>query len=129
MGKDKRSYKRIEIRKPAVVYSEDGYEAECNIKDISECGLAFEMPLNETNKKEFIVGDSIIIQFVDSFMFGREIEKALIHKKCLVCHITESEQSLTIGCYLEDHEFAHYVMHREVSEIYFRQPATSPTKP
>ncbi len=121
METDNRSYKRFKIHLPALVYAGSGYtEIECDIKDISEHGIAFEITLDKTNKEKFNVGDSIEFQLVDSFMFGREMETALICKKCVVRHITESEGSLIVGCSIEDPEFAHYVKHREVSELYFR---------
>ena len=121
MGTDTRSYKRFEIHIPALVYAGNGYkEIECDIKDISEHGIAFEITLDKANKEKFNVGDSIEFQLVDSFMFGREMETVLICKTCVVRHITETEGGLIIGCYLEDSEFAHYVKHKEVSELYIR---------
>jgi hypothetical protein len=121
MENDNRSYKRFEINIPALIYAGNGYtEVICDVKDVSEHGIAFEITLDKANKEKFKIGDSIEFQFVDSFMFGRKIETDLISKSCLVRHVTESEGNLIIGCFLEDSEFAHYVMHREVSELYAR---------
>ncbi len=44
MGTDNRSYKRFKIHIPTLVYDGNGYkEIECEVKDISEHGIAFEI--------------------------------------------------------------------------------------
>ena len=114
--KDKRLYGRENVELSALVFTDrDHQEVVCSVKNISEHGICFELPVTEENKSRFRKGDTIEFQFVDSFMFGSQLETDMILDKCIVRHITEKEGQLVIGCYLDDKKYEHYVVHKELS--------------
>ncbi len=85
------------------------------VQNISEKGLCLEIEVFEGYQKFFTRGTPIMIQFVDSFPFGSDIESDVEIIKCSIRHVKEEEGKIIIGCFVSSEEYGKYVQHRALS--------------
>ena len=121
MYNDKRSYPRISVSVPAILHeSRHNHEINCKVKNISEYGVAFEIPLDERFREDLGKGEPVHFQFIDTYKYGRSSETELLSANCIIRYIRVGEEFMTIGAYVAEDEFRQYALRREVMCTYDR---------
>ena len=99
---DRRMDDRVRIEQECNVYIE-GTEINCTLKDISEIGVAFELPFQKDtyNKLQSITGEDKL---------------TIINDSCTVARIVKKGDKIILGCRLNpNNQIKKYVKEKKVS--------------
>ncbi|MCR4591233.1 MAG: PilZ domain-containing protein [Lachnospiraceae bacterium] len=118
---NQRSYTRLETDFFANLYeSTENKEIPCKVRNISECGICFEIPKDAPYKNRLHKGDGLSFHFVDSFKMNDEMETDVMSEKSIIRHVTEKKDGSTlIGCYLNKEKFRQYFLRRQLHDLYY----------
>ena len=112
---DKRAYSRIDLSVPAILHdSRQNREISCQVKNISETGVCFQIPLNERYIENIKNNEYIHFQFIDTYMYGKSEETDVLSTDCLIRYVKVDENSMTIGGYVTEKGFQEYASKREI---------------
>ncbi len=118
--KDRRTYKRYDVHKPALAYLQ-GIEDDVIILNISECGCCF-----HTERDIYALEDVITVIFVDTDTAENE---EVFQFNYMVKRINKDKDGYSIGCFSRDLEgCSEYIQFLECKHSlnYSREQAVSP---
>ena len=114
---EKRSYKRIDVNIPCVVFGLKEQEIDARIENMSEEGF-----LLVVKKEPGVIhpkkGDLISVQFTDTLKFKKANEEYVVTCEANVLRISDKESTMYIGCRINSTEYQTYVMTKKVIEYW-----------
>ena len=84
------------------------------VRDVSEKGICFELPADDTNAEALAEGRSVHFQFIDTYLYGKEAETDVLSNDCTIRYVKTLGNLIRIGCYVSGEEFSKYAVRREV---------------
>ncbi len=112
---DKRAYPRIDLSVPAILHdSRQNREISCKVKNISETGVCFEIPLEEKYIENVKNNEYIHFQFIDTYMYGKIEETNILSSDCLIRYVKVEDNCMTIGGYVTGKDFQEYASKKEI---------------
>ncbi|MCR4618448.1 MAG: PilZ domain-containing protein [Lachnospiraceae bacterium] len=115
---DKRTYPRIDVLIPALITEGRKHrEIPCTIKNISETGICFEMPMEEKYLESVQKGDAVHFQFIDTYQYGRNIQTDVLSNDCTIRHIRVNGNCITVGGYVTEEDYRKYAVRREIMSL------------
>ncbi len=115
---DNRSYGRARIEVDALIYeAQDNTEIPCKIDNVSERGICFRISLPEPKCANLRVGDTLRFQFTDMLTTHSTDEEVILSHKCIIRHLTQDDDYLTVGCYVTEPEFEKYVILKKIAPL------------
>ena len=121
MLKDNRYYQRTLVSVPAILHEKaSNREISCMVRDISENGICFEVPVRERNVDSLSEGGSLHFQFIDTYQYGKEVETDVLSNDGRIRYMRLYDDVLRVGCYVTGDDFKKYAVRREVVRGYNR---------
>ena len=115
---DRRFYGRFKTGIRALMYyGELHREKNCEVANISENGICFEVFDKDLITETIRTGDKIDFQFVDDYVFFSLIKSVVVSGNCIVKHVDVRRDKIVIGCFLKSGEFEKYVQDRKLAAI------------
>ena len=115
---DRRSDDRVQIGLNCVLYIDQTTEMNAVVKDISEIGVAFEIPFSDVVYEMMQNKRDITFAFLDDFMFFDASVSAVCQAKATIVRITKSEDVILIGCKLNpSKQIRSYVEKKKVNKF------------
>ena len=115
MLKDNRYYVRTAVSVPAILHENRHHkEISCMVKDVSEKGICFEIPADDSYSESLCAGESIHFQFIDTYQYGKEAETDVLSNDCTIRYVKMLGNLIRIGCYVSGEDFSRYAVRREV---------------
>ena len=117
--KDKRNFVRIKVDVPALLYENRGNrELSCRVSNVSEQGICFEVPRNEKGAAELSIGESVLFQFIDTLLPGKDKDMCVLCNSSQIRHIDVNDKHYVVGCYIHDGRFGEYARMKQISTMY-----------
>lgn len=112
---DRRMDDRVRIEQECNIYME-GTELNCTLRDISEIGVAFEIPFhNDTYSKLQSITD-LEFSYLDEFTYLGEDKLTIINDSCTIARIVKKGDKIILGCRLNpNNQVKKYVKEKKVS--------------
>lgn len=115
---DRRQDDRVQVGKECNLYIKDIGEITVTVKDISEIGIAFIMPYDETLHEKLKNIRELHFSYLDEFIFLGTEQSSIITASCNVVRVVKEDNSLLLGCTLaSDKDIRQYVTRKKVSKF------------
>ena len=108
---------RVKINKECNIYLKKAGEIACLVKDISEVGIAFEIPsTDETLINEIKKAKKIKFSYLDEFTYLSSTEFCVVTGIAHYVRVVEHKDNIVVGCTIEhDSKIKKYVSRKKVS--------------
>lgn len=115
---DRRRDDRVQIGLECLLYVEGLDEIEAVVKDISEIGIAFEIPFSNELDKLLESKKEMQFAYLDDFIFLDSHIEIILQAACKVVRVSKDGEKLIVGCELKaDEDIRHYVTQRKVKKF------------
>jgi len=125
---NKRRFTRLTTDISANIYeASENKEIRCTVRNICECGICFEASKDAPFVTRLHKDDNLYFQFKDSFRMDDRMEMDILTGRSRIRHVTQRDDRVLIGCYLNKEKFRQYFRHRQLHSLYFSGPVYNRT--
>ncbi|MBQ8946497.1 MAG: PilZ domain-containing protein [Lachnospiraceae bacterium] len=115
---DKRFYDRTKTTIEALLYEcHENKEIPGYVDNISERGICFKVPLPNPDCADLQTGDPLSFQFADEIPTGSGSDPVIMSHKCIIRHLNQDVNTLSIGCYITEPEFEKYAIRKKIAPL------------